>query len=233
VTRSAVTAITARQTGRAARKSPRAGVLELSWRGAVVFASTRHPKPTAIAGFGVALWLLAAARKRNKEDAHEVTPRLREFSSSLVDTATRVFGERAAIKQREFIGAAQTHVATGAARLSDAIEDNLKDVIDRVPGGSQLRLSSNRLWRWRPRQPSKPCCSGTRADRRVWSARPRDLDPQFVRIGWLLVGVDDCFDQRWLWRTERRLNCRSYLVRLLAEVSFGAASPGKGDEIDR
>jgi hypothetical protein len=231
VTRSAVTAITARQTGRAARKSPRAGVLELSWRGAVVFTSTRHPKPTAIAGFGVALWLLAAARKRNKEDVHDVTPRLREFSSSLVDTATRVFGERAAIKQREFIGAAQTHVATGAARLSDAIEDNLKDVIDRVPGGSQLRLSSNRLWRWRPRQPSKPTAPvqivafGARA--------PRDLDPQFVRIGWLLVGVDDCFDQRWLWRTERRLNCRSYLVRLLAEVSFGAASPGKGDEIDR
>jgi hypothetical protein len=70
---------------------------------------------------------------------HEVTLPLRESSSSLVDTATRVFRERAATKQREFIGAAQTQVAKGAAMLSDAIEDKLEDVIDRVPGGSQVR----------------------------------------------------------------------------------------------
>ena len=95
--------------------------------------------PTAIAGFGVALWLLAAARKRNEEGVHEVTLPLRESSSSLVDTATRVFRERAATKQREFMGAAQTQVAKGAAMLSDAIEDKLEDVIDRVPGGSQVR----------------------------------------------------------------------------------------------
>jgi hypothetical protein len=42
-------------------------------------------------------------------------------------------------KQREFIGVAQTHVAKGAAMLSDAIEDKLEHVIDRVPGGSQVR----------------------------------------------------------------------------------------------
>jgi hypothetical protein len=117
----------------------RVGMTELSWRGAVDFASTRHPGPTAIAGFGVALWLLAAARKRNKEGVHAVTLPVRESSSSLVDTTTRVFRERAATKQREFIGAAQTHIAKGAAMLSDAIEDKLEDVIDRVPGGSQVR----------------------------------------------------------------------------------------------
>jgi hypothetical protein len=33
----------------------------------------------------------------------------------------------------------QTHVAKGAAMLSDAIEDKLENVIDRVPGGSQVR----------------------------------------------------------------------------------------------
>jgi hypothetical protein len=64
---------------------------------------------------------------------------LQESSSSVVDTATRVFRERAAAKQREFIGAAQTYVASGAAVLSDAIADKLEDVIDRVPGGSQVR----------------------------------------------------------------------------------------------
>ena len=94
----------------------------------------RRPSPGL-----VALWLLAAARKRNREGVHEVTLPLRESSSSLVDTATRVFRERAATKQREFIGAAQTHVAKAAAMLSDAIEDKLEDVIDRVPGGSQVR----------------------------------------------------------------------------------------------
>ena len=46
----------------ASEAASRVGVTELSWRGAVDFASTRHPGPTAIAGFGVALWLLAAAR---------------------------------------------------------------------------------------------------------------------------------------------------------------------------
>ena len=33
------------------------------------------------------------------------------------------------------MAAAQTHVAKGAAMLSDAIEQKLEDVIDRVPGG--------------------------------------------------------------------------------------------------
>ena len=61
----------------ASEAASRVGVSELSWRGALDFASTRHPGPTAIAGFGVALWLLAAARKRNKEGVHEVTVPLR------------------------------------------------------------------------------------------------------------------------------------------------------------
>ena len=126
-------------TNLASGAASRVGVSELSWRGGLVFASTRHPGPTAIAGFGVASWLLAAARKRNREGVHEVTLPLRESSASLVDTATRVFRERAASKQREFICAAQTQVAKGAAMLSDTIEDKLEDVIDRVPGGSQVR----------------------------------------------------------------------------------------------
>ena len=61
----------------ASEAASRVGVSELSWRGALDFASTRHPGPTAIAGFGVALWLLAAARQRNKEGIHEVTLPLR------------------------------------------------------------------------------------------------------------------------------------------------------------
>jgi hypothetical protein len=79
------------------------------------------------------------ARKRNKEGIREVTLPLRESSVSLVDTATRVFRERAATKQRDFIGAAQTHVEKGASMLSEAIEQKLEGMIDRVPGGHEIR----------------------------------------------------------------------------------------------
>jgi hypothetical protein len=85
------------------------------------------------------LWLLAAARKRNRDGIHDVAAPFRESSASLVDAATRVFRERAATKQREFLGAAQTHIEKGAAMLSDTIEQKLEDVIDRVPGGSEVR----------------------------------------------------------------------------------------------
>jgi hypothetical protein len=119
----------------ASEAASRAGITDLSWRGAVDFASTRHPGPTAIAGFGAAL---ASATKK----VRTMSPLpLRESSASFVDTATRVFRERAATKQREFIGAAQTHVEKGASMLSDAIEQKLEDVIDRVPGGSEVRHS--------------------------------------------------------------------------------------------
>jgi hypothetical protein len=37
------------------------------------------------------------------------------------------------------MGAAQTHVEKGAAMLSDATEQKLEDVFDRVPGGSEVR----------------------------------------------------------------------------------------------
>ena len=55
----------------ASEAASRVGMSELSWRGALDLASTRHPGPTAIAGFGVALWLLAAARNRNREGVQE------------------------------------------------------------------------------------------------------------------------------------------------------------------
>jgi hypothetical protein len=123
----------------ASEAASRAGMTDLSWRGAVDFASARHPGPTAIAGLGVALWLLASVRKRNRDGIHDVAGPFRESSASLVDAATRVFRERAATKQREFMGAAQTHIEKGAAMLSDTIEQKLEDVIDRVPGGSEVR----------------------------------------------------------------------------------------------
>ena len=115
----------------------RAGIADLSWSGAFDFASKRHPVPTAIIGLGIALWTLSAARDRARRN--RLTLPLRESSSTLVNSATKVFRERAEAKRREFVGAAQVQVATGAAKLSDEIERRLESVIDRVPGGIQVR----------------------------------------------------------------------------------------------
>ena len=115
----------------------RAGIADLSWSGAFDFASKRHPVPTAIIGLGIALWTLSAARDREKRN--RLTLPLRESSSTLVDSAAKVFRERAEAKRRDFVGAAQVQVARGAAKLSDEIERRLEGVIDRVPGGIEVR----------------------------------------------------------------------------------------------
>ena len=44
------------------------GMADLSWSGAFDFASKRHPVPTAIIGFGLALWTMWAVRNRGKRD---------------------------------------------------------------------------------------------------------------------------------------------------------------------
>ena len=124
----------------ASEAASRAGIADLSWGGAFEFASKRHPVPTAIIGLGVGLWTLSALRKRAKRgDAVALTGPIRQSSDSLVDSATRVFRERAEAKRQAFVDVAQTQVATGAARLSDEIEKKLGNVIDRVPGGIQVR----------------------------------------------------------------------------------------------
>jgi hypothetical protein len=121
----------------ASEVASRAGIEDLSWSGAFNFASKRHPVPTAIIGLGIALWTLSAARDRARRN--RLTLPLRESSSTLVDSATKVFRERAEAKRREFVGAAQVQVARGAAQLSDEIERRLESVVDRVPGGIEVR----------------------------------------------------------------------------------------------
>ena len=78
------------------------GMSELSWRGALDLASTRHPGPTAIAGLASLCGSWRRLATATERVSRRVTLPLRESSASLVDTATRVFRERAATKQREF-----------------------------------------------------------------------------------------------------------------------------------
>jgi hypothetical protein len=124
----------------ASEAAARVGIAELSWSGAFDFASKRHPIPTAIIGLGIALWTLSAVRDRATGNRFaSLTSPLTETSSSIVDSATKVFRERAEAKRREFVSAAQVQVATGAAKLSDEIEKRLEKAIDHVPGGTEVR----------------------------------------------------------------------------------------------
>jgi hypothetical protein len=113
---------------------------DLSWGGAFDYASKRHPVPTAIIGLGVALWTMSAIRNRGERDQLAVvTAPLRDSSDSIVQSATKVFRERAEAKRREFVDVAQSQVATGATILSDEIGKKLENVIDRLPGGINVR----------------------------------------------------------------------------------------------
>jgi hypothetical protein len=116
------------------------GLTDASWAGAFEFVGKRHPIPTAIAGLGLVLWALAEVRNRSRRGgvAGLASP-LRESSESLVDSASRVFRERAALKRRELVRAAQAQIAAGAERLSDEFERKLDDIADQVPGGSEVR----------------------------------------------------------------------------------------------
>ena len=124
----------------ASEAASRAGIADLSWAGAFDYASKRHPVPTAIVGFGVALWIMARVRDRGRSGGLvALTAPLKDSSESIVDSATRVFRERAEAKRREFVDVAQTRVAAAAASLSDEIERKLEDIVDRVPGGIPAR----------------------------------------------------------------------------------------------
>jgi hypothetical protein len=106
------------------------GLTDASWGGAFEFANKRHPIPTAFAGLGIALWALVAIRNRSRRGgvASLASP-LRESSESLVDSASKVFRERAALKRRELVRVAQARIAAGAERLSDEVERKLDDVV--------------------------------------------------------------------------------------------------------
>ena len=61
------------------------------------------------------------------------------LSESIVHSATKVFRARADTKRREFVDVAQSQVAAGATMLSDEIGKRLENVIDRFPGGINVR----------------------------------------------------------------------------------------------
>src|SRR4051794_3452275 len=56
---------------------------------------------------------------------------------------------------------------------------------------------------------------------------------QFFRLGRLFLPIDDGFDQRRLWRTQRGLNGGLDVVGLFAAECVGAACLRKAHEIDR
>jgi hypothetical protein len=124
----------------ATEAASRVGIADVSWGGAFDYASKRHPVPTAIIGLGLALWTMAAVRNRGRRDHLAIVAEpLRDSSDSIVQSATKVFRERAEAKRREFVDVAQSQVATGATLLSDEIGKKLETYIDRLPGGINVR----------------------------------------------------------------------------------------------
>jgi hypothetical protein len=124
----------------ASEAASRVGIADVSWGGAFDYASKRHPVPTAIIGLGIALWTMSAVRNRGRRDRLAVVAApLRDTSDSIVQSATKVFRERAEAKRREFVDVAQSQVATGASMLSDEIGKKLENYIDRLPGGISVR----------------------------------------------------------------------------------------------
>ena len=128
-----------RPSNLASEAATRAEIADLSWGGAFDFASKRHPVPTAVIGLGIAFWALAAFRRRKIDGVAAFASPLAETSTSLVETATKVLRDRAEVKRREFVDVAQTQIATGAAKFSDEVERRLENVVDRVPGGPEVR----------------------------------------------------------------------------------------------
>jgi hypothetical protein len=129
-----------RPSSLATEAASRVGIADVSWGGAFDYASKRHPVPTAIIGLGLALWTMAAVRNRGRRDHLAIVAApLRDSSDSIVQSATKVFRERAEAKRREFVDVAQSQVATGATLLSDEIGKKLETYIDRLPGGINVR----------------------------------------------------------------------------------------------
>jgi hypothetical protein len=127
-------------TNLASEAASRVGIADVSWGGAFDYASKRHPIPTAIVGLGIALWTMSAVRNRGRRDhLAAVAAPLRDSSDSIVQSATKVFRDRAEAKRREFVDVAQSQVATGATMLSDEIGKKLETYIDRLPGGINVR----------------------------------------------------------------------------------------------
>ena len=60
-------------------------------------------------------------------------------SEPLVEVGNAGFQGAGGIETAHVVDVAQTHVASGAARLSDEIEKKLEDVMNSVPGGIQIR----------------------------------------------------------------------------------------------
>ena len=124
----------------AAEAAVGAGLSDASLAGALESVTRRHPIPTAIVGFGVALWAFAAIRNRSRRGGvSSLASPLRESSDSLVESASRVFRERAALKRRELVRTAQARIAAAAERLSDEVERKLDDVVDGLPGGGEVK----------------------------------------------------------------------------------------------
>jgi hypothetical protein len=117
-----------------------AGVDEISIANAVDFASRRYPIPTLLGAVTLGVIAYSLLRKGGgRRRVDDLKASLGQTASALTESATGVFHQRAEEKKREFVELAQAQIASGAGRLSDAIEKKLVDTFDVLPGGSDVK----------------------------------------------------------------------------------------------
>ena len=118
----------------------RSGLRDVSPASAFDFAARRHPVPTALVGIGIGLWAYSLARSRSTHRGEPGAQRsLRDAAGSLARSATGVLRDRAAAKRQAFVTLANAHVRAAAAQLSDAIENNVDDLVGEIPAAPTAR----------------------------------------------------------------------------------------------
>ncbi len=102
------------------------------------FGARRHPVPTALIGLGIGLLAFALARSRSG-DGLNARGSVRNAAGALARSAKDVFRDRAEAKRQALMSAASSHIRTGAAQLSDALENGVDDLIGAIPATPATR----------------------------------------------------------------------------------------------
>jgi hypothetical protein len=116
-----------------------AGLDGLSATSVLHDAASRYPVPSALVGIAVAALAVGAVRRGLRKRDSGVGGSVRDAISSISNSATEAFRERAEKKRQEFVGMARSQIQAGVSGLADMIETKVEGVIDVVPEASGAR----------------------------------------------------------------------------------------------
>ncbi|SEE40795.1 hypothetical protein SAMN05444161_5669 [Rhizobiales bacterium GAS191] len=129
------------------------GLKDMTAEKVLDIAARRHPIPTVLIGAGLGFLAYSAVRRTKAynrdidltpnpsgEDREPRPPgRIASMVSSLAESATKVFRDRARAKSEEVMNHAKAQVTSGAQQLSGAMERTLDDWLTKIPGPPAAR----------------------------------------------------------------------------------------------